>query len=258
MATNLLIAYPDIGLKATLTSSPATATGYNANNIITGPRSDLWKANATATDHAWIFDLGASTTSSVSYALLDRSPLLYKQSATSIGKVYLYGSTDGISWGSILHTLTSQSSSLVGPQSDITVGTLTTTTAFRYWRANVQASDASTLQAVTGKIYFGTMFDMGREPIAPRMATRSTKQGQPRETANILNLTWEGITNTTVQNFIDKIVKIKDTSVLYLYAPTYTPILFGWTVFPRWLRSCEVSTDWYDRNTTKATFEEAA
>ena len=43
MATSLLISYPDIPLRATMTTSSAAESGYTAFDTITGPRELIYK-----------------------------------------------------------------------------------------------------------------------------------------------------------------------------------------------------------------------
>lgn len=257
MAANLLIGYPDIMLRGTVTSSPGTASGYSATDVISGPRANLWKANASATGHAWVTDLGASTTASVTYAILDRAPLAYKPSGTGISELQLFGSSDGVTWGSALLTLTARASTVAGPQSDIVVSTVSTTSAFRYWKANLRATDASSILPGAGKIYFGSWFDFGSEPVAPLRVGRNTSGAHNRESTNTFILTWAGVSNATAQSFIDKILKIKDTAIFYLYAPTYTGVLTGFTVLPVYIQSAEITADFYNRNTVTVNFEES-
>lgn len=255
--TNLLIGYPDIMFRGTVTSSPAAATGYSSTDIISGPRANLWKANSAATGHVWITDMGAGNTAAVSYAILDRAPLAYKAAGTGIANVELFGSTDGVTWGSALLTLTAQASAVKGPQSDIMVGTVTTTTAYRYWKANIKASDGSSFQPGAGKLYFGSWFDFDSEPVAPLKITRTWQGAHARESANKFSLSWVGVSNSMAQSFIDKVLKIKDSAIFYLYAPTYTAILCGWTVLPVFIRSASITAEWVNRNRIEVDFEES-
>lgn len=230
MATNLLIAYPQITIDATsVTSSSSADTSYPIKNVITGGRPNITQL-ATATTSSWIkFDIGASAAKTIDYLIVAKAKTL--KSAGS-KKVLLDGSTDDVSYTNICGAAsTFQSLSLYGPHSEDLIftsdlansasGTLPANPTYRYWRfwAAGEGTEPSKKWPFS-KVYFGTWFDFGRDPIYPREVTKRIRTTADRNSFYVFRFTWEGITAAKLNDAFSKFLGNSDVPV-FLYTATY-------------------------------------
>jgi hypothetical protein len=257
--TNLLIGYPDIPLRGTVTASATEDSSYPVANLITGSRGNMFQFNATVTA-PWIkSDMGASATASMQYFFIARANLLKAGGATQLT---LQSSTNDSVWTDRIGAAASfQTRTFTGPRSEDLLFTSSfnddeggySSSAFRYWRI-LGATTAS--KFMFSKWYCGNWFDFGREPAYPAEQTRGALHSNQREPSYIFDLTWVGISNSLKESFIDTIVKYKDISPVVLYdAADY--VLNAHKTLHAWVREVDITVDVYNQHTIRARFEEA-
>lgn len=160
------------------------------------------------------------------------------------------------------------SSTLIGPNSEDWVTTFTQSTAYRYWWVFLRS--AANEYYRHSKLWCGRQLDMGRdvEDYTPMIihddktawksnsgTLNSVRAKRPRYR---YDLSWLGVTDSKVQDFVNYIAKNAHRSSCALYATGNTPVLSDKTVI-----HCKL-TDWkatklYSGSTlndVQATFEE--
>jgi hypothetical protein len=226
MTTNLLIGYPDIPFRA---SAPTLVSGTEdstlpATNAISGGRAQCFTLSSAAGVTDFKCDLGAATTAAINFLYVARGLVLKKQGSTA---ALLSSSTDDITYTPRIGTTSAlQTRTFTGPQgddlffasgfNDDVAGTLPTS-AFRYWRFRYGVS-SPTKKWFFSKLYFGTLFDMGRDPVIESMnLSCSVRENGNREPRMNFTLKWEGITNTIRNSFISNIYRWREVNPVVLY-----------------------------------------
>jgi hypothetical protein len=241
MATNLLIAYPDIQYRSTVLAYTADTINGPYYNMHTGPRNYLYIANAAATSATFDFDLGVGITANPNYLILARIDLCSRQIPTTFS-VSMQGSTTA-GFGSVeSQTPVFGTANLVGPSNqDYIYGvSVPYSQAYRYWRIyfNYGATNVTT---AFSKLFFGNAFDFGRDPVYPRILKRQTSAAGNRRSGYLYTLTWQGITDATRQTFFTNVYKNKDFAPVFLYTNSYSKILNDAIVVHCWMRDCKVT-----------------
>lgn len=256
MTSSLLIAHPDIPFNATSVSATFGAdTGFSINNIITGPRGEIFKAATDFNTNNFTFDLGSGNTASADYFIVARTDLLYRhgQGGTFI---YLQGSTDNFSASTV--TVSSRqltATNGLGPRGEDRIETFATSTAYRYWR--LKTEDGGLLvRGPFSKFYAGTLFDMGREPSFPRVLDRNVRSARNRDAAYMFEMRWEGVTDAKRNSFISKIGRYIDINPVFLYTSTYTDLLFDHTMMHCKIVRCRIDPVSQNNSTIICQFEE--
>lgn len=230
MATNLLIGYPDIPFNAlSITSSQTYSTEFPLTNLVNGSRGKRAELEtAFAGTHTITYDLGAGVTRTANYfALLDVKIL----KASGVSTVYLIAD-DGVTPVTVA-TVTLSSITLTGGQEKDYITTFNETDPYRYWI--VQFASTGETKRPISKLYFGTLFDIGRDPQFSREVSSERSEKEIYEGAK-LSLSYNGITTTKRQDFEDKIGDYSDTNDVLLYANSYTAVMLGTS-----LMSCAIS-----------------
>lgn len=258
MTSNLLIGYSDIPRTSTITLSDTQDSNYPSTNLVMGGRGLLFRYNAAVTS-AWIkCDAGASG-ASMSYFALCRANLLKTEGVT---KAVMASSPNDAAWTDRIGTSAAfQTRTFTGPRSTDLLFTSTfndqvgayTASAIRYWRLTM---DGTSGKRHFSKLFLGSWFDMGREPIYPAEHSRAAIVMNGREAPCTFSLSWQGITNTSLNSFIDKIVKYKDIAPVFLY-DTNGYVLNGWTTFHAWVKNVSIQSNIYNQNSLTVVFEEA-
>ncbi len=245
--TSLLIGYSDIPMRATGVMSYATSTttetpdeedDYQALNAYQGERFHWWKSSYTKSEHNIRWDLGPSSTKTASFIILSGLEYLRSLYPTTTIEFQLMRSSDDSSYTAEQTISSLNSLTLVGPWSNDYITTFTASSAYRYWRARI-LSTAGTSDFVSriGKIYFGNLFDMGREPatytierdyqfasdfIASSGVKFTGRLSLPRYK---ISLEWHGISDTITKAFFDDIYSRRDTHTLFLYTSSFHDVL---------------------------------
>ena len=221
MATNLLIGFPDIPFNAlSITSSQTYSTEFPVTNLVNGSRGKRAElATAYTGTHTITYDLGSGVTDTVNYfALLDVKIL--RDSGVTV--VRLRGS-DGVTPATVA-TVTLSSITLDGGQDRDYLTTFNETSAYRYWLVEMDSS-GDTKRPVS-KLYFGTLFDIGRDPQFSRSVS-SDKGDKSIYEKDKMSLSYNGVSTTKRQDFESKIGDYSDANDVILYANSYTAVLAG-------------------------------
>lgn len=262
----LYIAYPDIPFRAIETASNVTwDTFYDYRNSISTERYQTAKKSAV-TGFNIEYDLGSGSTDSVSYFILARADLLQSIGVTSL---IIASASDGIGGSySNQHTVSSfNTQTLYGPGSKDLLVTGLSLSAARTWKWTVSGASSST--HAFSKAYFGNAFDMGIQPSfdfirEPEFTSEYiTGSGTKRvsrhsEARYVFNLTWTGVSDDKVTEFVSKIASRSHLSRFFLYTTSVHYVLNSERVL-----HCKL-IDWQsdnsagvpDFNTVSATFEE--
>lgn len=208
MSSPLLIAYPDIPYNA---MDVVTAEEYSdfrpVYNLFRGYRSHHGQLVAD-TNSTRTIDFNLATAQTASYMIIARADLLEDQGITL---VTLQRSSDNSSWTTV--TSSSLDENLrSGPKSQDLLLTFTETSAYRYWRVYFDSTLTSKLRF--SKIYLGNMFDFG---VAPdrfsydigesdynefEADSGSIHVEQFREPRRVLTVTWDGVSDATLETLI--------------------------------------------------------
>jgi hypothetical protein len=261
MASNLLIGYPDIPYRATaITTTGTENTAFPLSNSISGARDDRVELAATANLPYIQFDLGASVTASVNYFFIARANLL--KSALATQAILLR--YDGASEVSVLGTGSGlQTRTFTGPNSedlmfasgfnDQVVATIPSS-SYRYWR--FYFGDSVLLKKWTfGKAYFGTLFDIGRNPVYGLVAQPKVRRPGNRRPAYTFDVRWEGITDANRALFISTIASVADISPVVLW-DTSDYALNGMRTLHAKMIEHEIIPTAYNTTTITAKFQE--
>ena len=221
--TNFLISYPDIPLRATMTTNGTADSSHPIANTVTGERGKRFALSVAATWSTYLrYDLGSGVTATIDHLIIARASLLKALGGTTF---QLISSSDGITWteGRAGTSYDLQTKTFDGVRDEDIIftqayntdyGTLAGT-ARRYWRLNFGASGA--LMSTFGKVYFGTFFDFGREPSYPAIQNRSMERPGNRDAVYRFTLRWQGITNTKRNELFDKVLQHRDVNPVFLY-----------------------------------------
>lgn len=241
--TNLLILYPDVQQAATRYinyTETTSETKYHEEdspflNCMRGERYQHWRSDTSAErqEHYGRWDLGPTTTKSCNFVVLARLDYLRSQADTI--NFVLQSSSNDSSWTD-RHSITDiDTATLKGPWSNDYVSTFTTTSAFRYWRAAFVGNGVYNLRI--SKIYCGTAFDMGRDPIPVKVERHRSGTtafetsggilypGRIRNPTYEIILRWEGVTDSVVQSFYENIVTKRHTTSFFLHTTGFHEIL---------------------------------
>lgn len=259
MATNLLIAFPDLTYHSLITYGTNPELGATNYDLIAGARYTTYKRSAAGTSTIFDFDLGASATQAANCLILVRAKMLSTQDSTATVTVQsanaYFAALD--TTGAI-----TISSNLYGPDvDDFSAGAnmLTTfSTARRYWR--VTLTTVASFKHEFSKLYLGTYFDMGVDPSYPmdiKSVVTSTKDRRPRF---IVNYNWRGVTTAKVQELRSKILMKKDIFPIFLddVNGTYHKYTLGHKLLNCWVRDTTITQTGYDRHDIDMNLEELA
>lgn len=262
----LYISYPDIPFRAIQTASNVTwDTFFDYRNTISTERYQYAKKSAV-TGFNIEYDLGLGNTSAIDHIIVARADLLQSIGVTSL---VLASASDGIGGSySDQHTISSfNTQTLYGPGSkDLLVSGISLTAA-RTWKATAAGASSST--HAFSKLYFGSAFSMGQEPIfdfkrEPEFTSeyitgagskRVSRHSEPRY---VFNFTWEGVSDDKVIEFQTKIASRRHLSRFFLFTTSVHQVLNQERIVHAKLTewSSENSGGRVDWNTVTATFEE--
>lgn len=261
MTTNLLISYPDIPFRATMSTNGTVDPDHPITNTVTGERGKRFALSTAGTWGSYLqYDLGASATATIDHLIIARASLLKQLGGTTF---QLISSSDGATWteGRAGTSYDLQTKTFDGVRGEDIIFTQAYNTDYgtlagserRYWRLYFGASSA--LMSTFGKVYFGTFFDFERDPIYS--LTQSRKFYRSGDRAAVFNYTfeWQGITNDKRNEFFTKIVDYADVNPVFLY-DTNDLILNGYRLFHCWVRDVTVTPVTSQYNTVQVTFEE--
>lgn len=205
-STNLFFLFNEAGRAASSISilAGATATGYDATNVISGPRSTMWRSESnTNAEIAYLYGSNIG----ISYVVIARADLL----ASKAGK-HIVGQqrSSGGSWSDIpgfSYNIT-DTSLMVGPRTqDMVIAT--TPTDLRGIALFSQALSGSEAMQIS-KFYAGGAFAFGVPPqanieyaeIAPKNYATTIQGTMPYEVERSFSMTFVGVTQAEYAQFL--------------------------------------------------------
>jgi len=255
MATNLLIGYPDIPQDAVAGSiSNASSSLYPYANLFGGNRTDLHYLNVAASGDTRItLELASGVTKPCDFIYIGRANLLQQASVNTI--TVKAGSSNNYATANTIRTLSSfTSQALYGPNDDDFIDAFATSTAYRYWFINYNATAASKIPHA--KFFFGSAFDPGIDPNAPATITRILQGGAQIRPTYTFEFTWNGMSYAKAVQMYLNFYRTRRYVPIVLFTRDWHDILMGNRVV--YCRITEMSipprvTDYCD---VTATFEE--
>lgn len=118
---------------------------------------------------------------------------------------------------------------LTGPTAEHYIEYFTETTAYRYWALQIDAPETST--RTLGKVLFGKLFDINRDPADDPGAEHVKFQDKGMRCTRRFNLPYRGITPAKQQEFEAKIGQFKDENLAVLVGED-SPITMTQSLIP--------------------------
>lgn len=146
------------------------------------------------------------------------------------------------------------SDSLVGPRAEDYAFSFAASSAYRYWWAQYSASSAAS-KYPHSKLHFGTWFDFGRDPIYPLTQRLEAYSSGSREGRYIFECEWQGVADLKLEDFIDKIVEVKDISPVIL-SDAGDLCLNGMRQMHAWVTAVDIEKQTHNTNNVRCIFEE--
>lgn len=189
------------------------------------------------------FDLGTGNSRTVDHFIIGGVKSLVDGGTNT---AILAGSNNGSTWVNQLGTSTAfLTRTLNGPYKDDLIFTSSynddiagTLAAYRYFRVTISKT-SGTAQFAFRKLYFGTSFDMEKEPdnynleviterdsdtwVYPRGHPIMSKAFYPKHRVTV---EWDGISDAKASDFMDKIINDPYRSTVYLYTSQYLDPLY--------------------------------
>lgn len=256
MASSFLIFHPDIpssALSISIIANPSSLAlyfddDYPLTSSFYGETYNHSKLDASripsgTTGFTATFDLGTGNTRSIDHLVIGGVKSLL---SANVSGVYVQGSNNNSTWTSIIGTTNNfQNRARSGPYGDDIAFTPTFndqiaggSTAYRYFKFIVSGATADTALAFR-KLYFGTAFDMGKEPDSynmevsteddsdtwkyPRGHVIMSKAFYPR---HIFTVEWDGVSDAKANEFMSKILGDPYRNTVYLYAENFQDPLY--------------------------------
>lgn len=243
--TNLLIAYPDIPARCTRIAPENGFNGGTQNededwplvNSTIGKRWQHFKSASSASTHYLTYDLGLLRSATASFVLLSRLDFL--RALTPQVDYKLYGSNDNFVTSTLIDSVTNLDSvTLLGPRANDWLRTFTASASYRYFQIQLLNTTPTAFDVRLGKVLLGNLFDFGLDP-GPALLSKPYDVGKAEFTADSgskhlarvespkyqVGFTWEGVSDSATQSFIEKIYDKRDTQTVFLYTTSFHDIL---------------------------------
>lgn len=214
MTTNLLISYPAIPWAATArASNRAWSQDWPLNNIISGERY-LYGQTENALNFNVEFDLGVGKTAAVDHFIAARTDRL---KSNSVNQITIDSGSAGIGGAYTTQaTLNIAAATLTGTRQHDYIYSSLNLSAARSWRLSVSSTLISAASFPVCKFYFGSAFDMGRNPdykfqrLPAKQANFVSDSGNNylARTADAIykfNFTWTGVSDAKATEFMNTI-----------------------------------------------------
>lgn len=272
--TNILIYYPDIPQSATDYWIPSTNGADTEDmpylNTFRGERYQFWKSEISggATTHQIDYRLSPSSGGkSASFLLVSRLDILKNLAGSTIAMT-LERSSDGVSYTAEQTVADVSAASLTGVWGNDYLGTFTESSAYEYWRFQLEVTAGSDCNIKVGKVYFGNAFDMGIDPVPLEVKRQETGEvefvsdggiiypGRVKQPTYDITLEWEGVADTTTTSFFSDIANKRHTTTYFLNASTFDDVLDGQSLIHCKLVSVEQSRAYEDWNRIVCRFVE--
>jgi hypothetical protein len=218
--TNLLYLLNEHVVSGGVVTPSSEATGYEAENLITGYPGSHWKAAAADTDHDIVFNLGAANGPINEVFIRDLSWFKADGDGAAIA---LNDGSDGAGWSEFK---ADSELTLYGPRATdyIYYDSSQVTAADRYFQ--LELSSTNSVQAELGKLYAGVAFDPGRDPVA---MTITKKRGVfDTNPTHRLSLEYVDLSYTKAMQMIEWIGKRASYHPIVIFSVTDHDALLGY------------------------------
>ena len=243
------IAYNDIPRRAALITAGNENANHPHENLFYGPTGIYWQSNGNQTASTITLDLGSGNTAPVDYLALRGLRTMIQGKGGATVDVELHGSTDNFAASdvTIITMLDIELTDLRGRYNEDLIETIPLSTAYRYWR--IEINSTSGITHLLHKAYFGRLFNFGgispRYPFSSNLdtgagrgfisdagTTFSTSSGRA---VSQKQLSWHGLSDAITEEFREKIEPYLSDFPVFLYTPLAFPhvvianlIVFGW------------------------------
>jgi hypothetical protein len=238
MTSTLLISYPHIP-KATriITTSGAYAEDLPVQNSILGKRHNVAALETAAASVIIDYDLGSGNTAAVDHVIIAKANHLQGETGITLTLSGNSASRADPDLVTATFDLDIDALTLTGPRGHDYLATVETTTAYRYWWANI-AIASGTSKFPISKLYFGQFFDIGTDPASFEYATAQPGEndvefstgnvwiGRGTEMRRVYKITWNLVTDANANLFDSTLMRDPGMDMVFLYA-TNTEILGG-------------------------------
>lgn len=240
---SFLICYPDVPANAMVVStSAATHELYPIENSFYGERWAFTQRATNGTSFSITYDLGTGNFRTVDHLIIAGCQSLR---ANSVTECRLQGSTDGVTWVNQLGTATNfLSRSFMGPDGDDIIFTQSVNdefgvspSSYLFWRLILSGSASHVFSF--GKIYFGTSFDLTKEPDYFDMTLLTEKDSDtwryPRGQVIMSKafypkhrfiIEWDGLSDSTARSVMTTLLHNPFRDHVFLYTGTYHDPLY--------------------------------
>lgn len=251
MTSNLLFAYPDIPYRGAEQTLPGGAAGNGSDLIYSGARGQYWIASSATTSAYWDFDLGSAISSQPNVFGLAKADFMARQTTNVIYSIVGSASSSFTSPETVTGSFTI--SDLQGPNLEDYITTIGFAAAYRYWRFKLVS--VSSFKFAFSKLFLGEYLDPGRDPVFPVELERKKRLDENRASFFRLTLNYEGLSDTAINNFTDKVISKADVNPIFIY-DTNDKVLNGMGVLHALLVSADISPRSVNSNDMRLVFEE--
>lgn len=251
--TNLLWGFPDLSYTKALISHTTENISYPAENVILGGRDRRFRTNAAATSSNIVWDAGSGTKMQPSFLILTEVHKFIDKlvvGSTIDVDVDLDDNTGFTTPQNFTEAV--GKADLLGPNNEDYYADLTTdiTGPDRYARVTIDTGTDSFIHS-WGKVYFGDMFDPGRDPVEVTEKKITVGRSQIRRLA----LRYRGLTDATRTSIQSTLQADSNYAGFFLYDPG-DDILDGDRLLHVRLVSTRSTVDWKDSNSITLVVEE--
>jgi hypothetical protein len=151
------------------------------------------------------------------------------------------------------HTL--QATTLTGPNADDLITTFSTSALKNYWMVSFDSLTSS--KRPVSKIYFGTLLDVGRDPVTGRNLSRANNADQTRYAPYQFSMTWQGLTDAVRVSVDTYIGQYAGDHCFILHPTSYTYTVGGYDPIYARIVDYDIKPVALNNNDLSITFEEA-
>lgn len=252
MPSNLLIARAEIPLASTNTISNTASTTYPLSNLFGGNKTDRFEL-ATAAPTSTYITSALTTSQTANFLYIGKANTLQTNYVTTIELKSNTFNVEGTS-GVRISLPSFGSTTLMGPDNDDYVTTISTTTAYQYWY--LKFSNSSNSKIPHAKAFYGNYFDPGKDPTSEVEITRTRPTASYRRAAYTVNLQWEGLSYANTVSMYTKFYKPRRWQPVIIFTTSYHDILFGHKVLFGRVVDMTIPPRQTNYNDVSMTFEE--
>lgn len=223
MTTNLFIGIPTVAALTTegnIESSLTVTDESKINNLFGGSKTDIFEVDtATTGDCRLKFSLASAA---ADFLIVGNAKMLIAQGITAI-RLRGKNSDDYASATEVYANTSFNTATLYGSESQDFLTTFTSAT-YTYWYFNMNSPSVSTKYPFS-KLYLGSKFDFGRDPVIPRVLSRPLSSPFQRWPLYNFSFTWKGVSAAKTYEAITWLAKTRDYQPVFLWTDSYHYIL---------------------------------